>query len=64
MCHYRLYIMDSLGHHIEDYVEIAAKSDDDAIVAASTLSPIRPSELWLLSRRVHGFPRRDIMSVH
>ncbi len=55
MSYYRLYIMDSLGKHIEDCIEIGAANDDDAISTASGLNRYRHSELWSRARQVHRF---------
>ncbi|MBD3760898.1 hypothetical protein O4H52_12295 [Sphingomonadaceae bacterium G21617-S1] len=52
---YRLYILDSLGEHIEDCVEIDAANDADAITTASDLSCRNPAELWAMARKVRGF---------
>ncbi len=64
MSFYRLYILDSLGAHIEDCVEIAAQGDEEAIAAAAARRASRPRELWLQSRFVRGFKREDSASLH
>jgi hypothetical protein len=52
---YRLYILDSLGDHIDDCVELRAHDDAAAVAAAVQLTGRRPSELWRLDRRIRNF---------
>jgi hypothetical protein len=58
---YRVYIMDSMGRHIEDCASISASSDADAIQAAERRHDRHPSELWLRDRLVRAFPSHSAM---
>ncbi len=53
---YRLYILDSLGDHIDDCVELRAHDDEAAVATAVQFTGRRPSELWRLDRRIRSFP--------
>lgn len=52
---YRLYLMDEWGHHIDDVMVIHARSEEEAIEAASETAPTRIRELWDLQRKLGRF---------
>ncbi len=58
---YRVYIMDCMGRHIEDYASISASSDADAIQAVERRHDRHPSELWLRDRLIRAFPSHSAM---
>lgn len=51
MLHYRLYLLNDLGH-ITGAVDLDCDSDDEAVSIASTISGPRARELWEADRLV------------
>ena len=52
VANYRIYLMDWVGVHIEDFAPISALCDADAISAAERRADRQPIELWLGGRLV------------
>ena len=57
MGQYRLYIMDAEGIHIDDFRNVSASGDDEAIREALTFQLRCPSELWQGGRLIQAFAR-------
>ncbi len=52
---YRLYVMSLTSDHIDDFADVEAANDEDAIRMANMFARSRRSELWCRSRLVRAW---------